>query len=298
MDISIGSVILDDIILPDGQAHMARLGGGAVHAVMGMRVWSQTVGLLTPVGPDCPADVLQALGACFDLGGLIVREHIKTPRAWQLFETDGTRNEVFRTDFQELVNTFPRVDEIPAGWPPLRSVHLHCPPHQVPVWAAALRQRGSGLILWEPYDGFCTAETLGSFGDYARLVDVVSPNLNEGRALTGETQPDRVLAALLAAGARTAALRMGALGSLVGSAQGSPLAVPVAPAARVVDVTGAGNAYCGGFVVGLAEAGSLRQAGGYGAVAASFALEQFGALYDTQNLRTRAEERLARLRCE
>ncbi len=38
----------------------------------------------------------------------------------------------------------------------------------------------------------------------------------------------------------------------------------------IVDVTGAGNAYCGGFVVGLARSGDLLQAGCSGAVSASF----------------------------
>src|SRR5262249_30927918 len=62
-----------------------------------------------------------------------------------------------------------------------------------------------------------------------------------------------------------------------------------------VDVTGAGNAYCGGFLVGLAETGDLGQAGRYGAVSASFALEQFGAVFPLEGLRARAEQRLEAL---
>ena len=37
--LSIGIVFIDDIILPDGESCMERLGGGAVHAIMGMRLW-------------------------------------------------------------------------------------------------------------------------------------------------------------------------------------------------------------------------------------------------------------------
>jgi ribokinase len=68
--------------------------------------------------------------------------------------------------------------------------------------------------------------------------------------------------------------------------------VPAVPVAGIVDVTGAGNAYCGGFLVGLAETGDLGQAGRYGAVSASFALEQFGATFALEGLRARAEQRL------
>jgi ribokinase len=88
---------------------------------------------------------------------------------------------------------------------------------------------------------------------------------------------------------------MGAAGSLVAGQGETPVAVPAAPVARVEDVTGAGNAYCGGFLVGLAETGDLARAGRYGAVSASFALEQLGAVFPIAGLRARAEQRLAAL---
>ena len=45
---------------------------------------------------------------------------------------------------------------------------------------------------------------------------------------------------------------------------------------KVVDPTGAGNAFLGGFGIGLQGTGSVVNAAGYGNVAASFALEQIG----------------------
>jgi sugar/nucleoside kinase (ribokinase family) len=71
------------------------------------------------------------------------------------------------------------------------------------------------------------------------------------------------------------AIRLGAAGSLVGTAGGERWHVPAVPT-RVVDVTGAGNAYCGGFLVGLAEGLPPPEAALRAAVSASFALEQFG----------------------
>ena len=43
-----------------------------------------------------------------------------------------------------------------------------------------------------------------------------------------------------------------------------------------IDPTGAGNAFLGGFTVGLLESGDVVKAAGYGNVASSFALEQVG----------------------
>jgi len=64
---------------------------------------------------------------------------------------------------------------------------------------------------------------------------------------------------------------------------------------EVVDVTGAGNAYCGGFLVGYVETGDVRMAAMYGAVSASFAVEQFGIPRITAETEQEARHRLAAL---
>ena len=107
MFISIGSIIIDDIVMPDGTTHMGCLGGGGVHAVMGMRVWSEQVGLVANIGRDFPSSLMDKLEKAFDVQGL-VKCDMSTIRAWQLFETNGTRREVLRTDlneFKELKNS-------------------------------------------------------------------------------------------------------------------------------------------------------------------------------------------------
>jgi ribokinase len=54
--------------------------------------------------------------------------------------------------------------------------------------------------------------------------------------------------------------------------------IPAYPA-RVQDVTGAGDVYCGGFLVGLTTTGDPVEAALRGSVSASLALEGYGALY-------------------
>jgi len=88
------------------------------------------------------------------------------------------------------------------------------------------------------------------------------------------------------------ALRMGAQGSLVATSAGERLRVPAVPA-KIVDVTGAGNAYCGGFLAGIGSGLALAEAAARAAVSASFALEQFGVPSFTAEKRAEAERRLA-----
>ena len=63
----------------------------------------------------------------------------------------------------------------------------------------------------------------------------------------------------------------------------------------LVDPTGCGDSFCGGFLVGLAETGDLRTALAHGAVAASFAGEGHGAEHALRPDRAEARRRLAAL---
>jgi cytidine kinase len=295
MFLSIGSIVVDDIVRPDGQTRMGVLGGGAAHAAMGMRVWSRRVGLLGAVGCDLPEADRRELRRAVDVRGP-ARPDAPSPRAWQLYEPDGRRTHVDRTAPSHFMAMCPRPDEFPAEYAGAMGVRLECDaPGPLREWMARLQAGRCARILWEPWNVFCRPESRTVFDELAPLLDVVSPNLLQARRLTGLEDPRQILTALLAVGVRVVVLRMGAAGSLVAGQDEGPVAVPAVPVARVVDVTGAGNAYCGGFLVGLAETGDLEQAGRYGAVSASFALEQFGAVYPLEGLRARAERRLSAL---
>jgi cytidine kinase len=295
MFLSIGSVVIDDIVLPDGRTRMGVLGGGATHAAMGMRVWSGRVALLAALGRNFPEADRRELARAFDLRGP-VRRDAPSPRAWQLYEHDGRRTHVDRTDVDLFMAMCPRPDELPAEYAGAGGARLECDaPDPLREWMARLRAAGCRHILWEPWNVFCRPQNRALFGELAPLLDVFSPNLSQTRGLTGLEDPRQVLAALLEAGVRVAVLRMGEAGSLVAGQGAAPVAVPAVPVATIVDVTGAGNAYCGGFLVGLAETGDLGHAGRYGAVSASFALEQFGAMFTLDDLRARAEQRLRSL---
>jgi sugar/nucleoside kinase (ribokinase family) len=63
------------------------------------------------------------------------------------------------------------------------------------------------------------------------------------------------------------------------------------PVEAIVDQTGAGNAYCGGLIVGCAQSKDVVAALCQAAVSASFALEQFGALFPMAGLPEKAKDR-------
>lgn len=290
--ISIGGIIIDDIVLPDGTQRLGALGGGLTHAAMGMRVWSENVGIVSGVGYDFDGQFLESLNSVFTMNELIIHKNAPTPRAWQYFEPDGTRNEVFQTDFNQMIDLIPEPTKLPEDFSHLSGVHLHCAPEHVNQWVPVLRERHCEIILWEPWDSFCVPENRSMFQENCRLIDVVSPNLREGRLLTGLDDPEDIVFRLVDYGARVAVLRMADTGSLIADSAGRLIPVPACPPQEIIDVTGAGNGFCGGFVVGLSQTEDLEMAGWYGGVSASLALEQFGALYSVEGIEQKSGLRL------
>ena len=99
-------------------------------------------------------------------------------------------------------------------------------------------------------------------------------------------------------GARWVVVKNGAAGVLLADGR-SQTVTSIAPYhlsndPRVSDVTGAGDSFCGGFMVGLAKTGDALQAIRYGLVAASLVIEGYGALYALSR-RAGVQTRLAEL---
>jgi sugar/nucleoside kinase (ribokinase family) len=115
-------------------------------------------------------------------------------------------------------------------------------------------------------------------------VDVVMLNDAEVRMLTGEPNLKTAAAQLRELGPRVLVVKQGSYGACMCTDEGF-FFVPGMPLDRVVDPTGAGDAFAGGFFGYLDshatsdpfDEASLRRAAAYGSVMASFAIEDFGS---------------------
>ncbi len=80
-------------------------------------------------------------------------------------------------------------------------------------------------------------------------MDIVFPNREEARLLTGYSDPSKASNKLLEMGPRIVIIKLGAEGSYVASSNESHY-LPAAKDTKVIDSTGAGDAFCGGFLFG------------------------------------------------
>jgi fructoselysine-6-P-deglycase FrlB-like protein len=127
----------------------------------------------------------------------------------------------------------------------------------------------------------------------AAEVHAFLPSREELADLMGYDDPERAVGQLSTLRTEAVVVKMGDRGSLVWDrARETLTAVGVAPG-HVTDVTGAGDAFCGGFAAAVAVGSSFEDAAARGAVSAAFAVEDFGSLRLAAIRPEDAERRLA-----
>jgi sugar/nucleoside kinase (ribokinase family) len=116
-----------------------------------------------------------------------------------------------------------------------------------------------------------------SFFEWTSGAELLFPNLDEGRYLAGADDPEEVVSVLLGA-YRVVALKLGEDGCLVGSAAGERVRIEGSAGAEVgVDSTGAGDAFCAGFLARWVERAGLEECAASAMAAAGEAIRRLGA---------------------
>ncbi|WP_354478076.1 PfkB family carbohydrate kinase [Marisediminicola sp. UYEF4] len=110
--------------------------------------------------------------------------------------------------------------------------------------------RGVAVSVDPASAGYIVDFGVPRFLDAMSGATLVFPNLDEGRALTGESDPLEV-AASLGRRFRVVALTLGPDGAIVVQDGGAPVCIP-AVRSRILDPTGAGDAFCAGFLAAWA----------------------------------------------
>ncbi len=318
---TLGGLRIDYLITAQGEVGLGEMGGNALYSAVGARLWAQGVGIVARVAQNYPRAWLERVAAAgIDTSGArwVPGEH--EMRTFYAHQPDGSRVESNpEPHFAALGMTLPEglqgftpassdqseavyaalsvvPEDIPGAFCNVRAFHLapkDLDSHQAVV--PFLRARGIPIITLDPGAGYMCPEQESDVRALLEGVDVFLPSREEAQTLLGRGDLDAARS-LAGWGLRVVVLKMGAQGSIVydGERSGS-WHIPAYPA-QVRDVTGAGDAYCGGFMVGYAETGDPVEAALYGTVSASFVIEGFGALYARQFSRQQAEVRLHQLR--
>jgi ribokinase len=277
----IGNLTIDDVVHASGETTMASPGGNTIHAATAAKIWGVRVGLVARLGSDFPDEALSRLrNAGLETAGLRPVEG-PTVRNWVIYEHDGRRTWVYRTPPERRVEVAPRPEDVPDAWlqhaAQPRVVHIAAMPFDA---AARMVEHVRGrlsraVITLDTHEAWDAERT--EVLDLARRVDVFLPSHEELEAIVGYDDPNRACAELLDEGVSAVVVKRGAEGALVAEPD-HPLVVVAPPAVAVVDATGAGDAFCGGFAAGLALGDSDTVAAQRGAATAGAAIGASGSL--------------------
>jgi sugar/nucleoside kinase (ribokinase family) len=145
------------------------------------------------------------------------------------------------------------------------------------VKAAEIAHKAGRKVALTLSDAFCVDRYRGEFLDLLRkgIVDIVFANEHELRSLY-ETADFAVATLALQKDAKLAVVTRSEKGCVVVAPE-EVHAVPAAPVEQVADVTGAGDLFAAGFLVGLARGKDRRTAARLGALAAAEVIQHIGA---------------------
>lgn len=307
--IIVGQFTIDSITLPNGTHAADVFGGAGVYAAVGAAIWGSTVKAIGVVGRDYPETWLADLRA----GGIDTRSIRRLRMRHKLLasmsydrtfrrqndraEPNPATQSLSRVARAKRWATFsPKLDDVQRLWRWADAVHITgMPIHRQNGFLKFFVAREQPMTLdlpWPPK--LYRPRTLPR-------VDLATAIFLSGAEMKGifpGLSPAAVVERLRSKRARIVVIRRGARGSMVVDTPSYQKHVIPAFPTRVVDPTGAGDAYCGGFLVGLAETSDLESAGLYGAVSASFVIEGVGAAHALRFTRIDAENRLLALRAQ
>jgi sugar/nucleoside kinase (ribokinase family) len=278
--VTIGELTLDDTVLESGELRRAQSGGGALYSALGMRLWGHEVGINAVVGHEYPEEYLQALRDHGIATSGILRIPGWSLRLWLLHEENNRKQQVQKLQ----ASTFAELDAVrpdpPAEYFAAVGYHLSpaTPEGQMRSRDVVRAARPDALISLDVLTAPYIATEPYRRGDALQGIDVFSPSIMETEALWPEMEMERLLPMLADFDIRWIAVKMDTRGSIVyDAATQSAWHIPICNV-EAVDTTGAGDAFSGGFLEGIALTQDVVEAGLRGTVTASLAVETWGAM--------------------
>jgi sugar/nucleoside kinase (ribokinase family) len=278
---SVGHLCIDSIFLPNRQVPFTVLGGSAAYVSFAARRLESRVAVISKVGADFPEAYSWWLG----------QESIDLSRVTKVESAKSTRFELrYSSDLSDRVLVSKSrappitVDELSS---PLKASVVHIAPIAGEVtYDVVEKLKGCADVLsFDPQGLVRSFDENGTVSPcpladkrMLELVKIYKSSLSEIRAVTGIAELSSAIKAVHDCGVEVVIVTLGAKGSVL-SADGAIYDVPACVSDRIVDPTGAGDAFMGGFLAEYVNGRNLLRCACVGSAVASLVVESMGPTY-------------------
>lgn len=274
--VAVGTVAFDAIETPFGKADKV-VGGAATYITLAASYFVKQSHLISVIGDDFPKSVLEAMHVRgIDQQGLQIKQGEKSFFWAGKYHYDLNTRDTLATELNVLADFKPVVPETAAKSKFLMLGNLD-PTIQLSV-LDQMEERPKLVVL--DTMNFWMDVAMDELAKVIARVDVLTINDEEARQLTRQHSLVKAAQMILDMGPRYLIIKKGEHGALLFD-RDQVFFAPALPLEEVVDPTGAGDTFAGGFIGYLARTGNitfpnLKRAVIIGSAMASFTCEAFG----------------------
>jgi sugar/nucleoside kinase (ribokinase family) len=272
----VGTVAFDRIETPFGKTDRV-IGGAATYIALAASNYLQSSKLISVIGDDFPQETLNEMKSRgIDLEGLQIKAGEKSFFWAGRYHYDMNSRDTLETQLNVLADFKPVVPESYKDCEFLMLGNLDPAVQMAVVDQLPHRPR---LVVLDTMN-FWMDIALDKLKEVLKKVDVLTINDEEARQLSQEHSLVKAARKIMAMGPRYLIIKKGEHGALLFH-ENSAFFAPALPLEEVIDPTGAGDTFAGGFIGYLASTQNLsfdnmKRAIVVGSAMASFTCEKFG----------------------
>lgn len=270
-----GTVALDTTRTPF-RIETRILGGAATFASVSSSMFAPT-SIVAAVGSDMPAEHIRALSSKgIDTKGIIIIQGSKTFHYDSSFDYDLSNRTTNKTELGVIAGFDP---VIPEEY--IKSDYVYLANNDPKQNINILRHfQNPRLVVCDTIEFWIN----GSRDDVVKMIEMtdgVVINDNEARLLCKEANLAKCAKKIMSWGSKFAIIKKGENGAILFTKEGLVFPAAAFFLDEIVDPTGAGDSFAGGFLGHIARKGvmdfaTMKEAVIYGNVMGSFAVEDFG----------------------
>ena len=278
--VTVGHICIDSISLPGRQTPVVVLGGSAAFVSLAASRLEARAAVVSKVGNDFPEAYRWWLE----------QEHINLSGLFKLSDAQTTRFELKYNDdlsdrtLQLKAKAPPMtVEDLPN---PLKASAVHLAPiaGEISYEVAESLRKCADVLSLDPQGLVRNFDENGNVSHSAladtrmlSLIDVYKSSQRELEAVTGISELHPAIKAVHDHGVKIVIVTLGARGAVL-SFEDAIHDIPTCTPAKVVDPTGAGDAFIGGFLSEYVDGANIPRCACVGSAVASFVVEGIGPL--------------------